>query len=348
MLMAGYIAGAGLVLGTNDTIWQWLFYITGNVCCALACALIGAAFGPMLDRTSRLLCQIQKESPEACGGTLDAELVGESSIIHNVIGIVIVVVGAVCVNLKLVSNAICAGSMTVLTLAAAVLVSTCENLPPLEPPETTILSNFRALARFYREPRAWLLFPCTLAVGGLSAWHNSTIIYSVQDNLGSFGIIICNLIENLVVIVAMTICRRRSSRRYTILTLATAGMLLGICLFYFTKLAESGWWAAVFYVLSGCSYAAYDIAVKPTVSEHFRGDQAAPAFSSLTLQWCLMKALLYFGIELMGDDGTAGDVLAGIVGFFALLVVPGTFAADRRLQREKAKADKAANLNMCL
>jgi len=249
--------------------------------------------------------------------------------------------------LKLVSNAICAGSTTVLTLAAAVLVSTCENLPPLEP-ETTILSNFRALARFYREPRAWLLFPCTLAVGGMSAWHNSTIIYSVKDNLGSFGIIICNLIWSLVEIVAMTICRRHSSRRYTILTLATAGLLLGICLFYFTKLAESGWWAAVFFVLSGCSYAANDIAVKPTVSVHFRGDQAAPAFSSLTLQWNLVKALLYFGMELMGDDGTAGDVLAGIVGFFALLVVPGTFAADRRLQREKAKADKAANLNMCL
>merc|ERR1712110_32801 len=90
------------------------------------------------------------------------------------------------------------------------------------------------------------------------------------------------------------------SKTFAVLACLSGAILLAIALFFFTNIAEQGWWVVVFFVLGGVSWPAFEVGTKSVIASHFQGDQSAPAFAALTLQLFGVQAVVFF-VNAFGD-----------------------------------------------
>jgi len=229
----------------------------------------------------------------------------------------------------------------VFCLVGAIAASRCIDPPPSQAEASTVLASFRALGRFYAEPRAWMLATGAFAMGGYSVVRDAMVMPFVHRELGSFPIMLFAVIGGVcgLIIVKIVQAALHRSHRLAVLTCGSGAMLLAVFLAHFTDLAYRGWWAlAVFTIINVIAWPCFEIGMKATMTEHFQGDQAAPAFASMTMQLFLVKGVFSFASNY---KEVRAHAITWFVVFFACLIVPLTVAADHRLQGGKAKAKAA-------
>jgi len=178
------------------------------------------------------------------------------------------------------------------------------------------------------DPRAWLLSFGSLAIGVFTSWKSATIAPIAQGIVGEGGILVLNLIQNVINLVLAKVFSMLMQRSWKnlILALGCGSILASVLLYSFTDLAEQGWWATPFYVLAGFAWPAYNIATRASVADHFRGELAAHAFAALILEQNFVQAVVYL---VSAAGGHSSDVLAVVLACLTCLIIPGSLWADR-------------------
>jgi len=331
IMMAMFSGGLAAAMWAGDDVTlQWIFYLIAAVSCGWSQPLLCASLGPMVDGTAVWICGSGANAEDSLKRT-SADLIGNFTIINNFGGLFIVLLGSVLVQILGMPASILTGSITIICLVAAVVISICcQELPSAVAAHTeqNCVSGLRALARFYTDPRAWLLSFGSFAIGAFTSWKSATIAPIAQGLVGEGGILILYLIQNVMNLVFAKVFSMAMQRSWKnlILALGCGSILASVCLYCFTDLAEQGWWATPFYVLAGIAWPAYNIATRASVADHFRGELAAHAFAALILEQNLVQAVVYF---VSATGGHATDVLEVVLVCFACLIIPGSLWADR-------------------
>jgi len=331
ILMAIFSAGLAAAMWAGDDITlQWVFYLVAAVSCGWSQPLLCASLGPMVDGTTAWIGGSDANAEDSLKRT-SADLIGNFTIINNFGGLFIVLLGTMLVQVLGMPASILTGSITLICLAAAIILSCCcQELPSAVAavPERNCASGLRALARFYMDPRAWLLSFGSLAIGAFTSWKAATIAPIAQGIVGEGGILVLNLIQNIINLVFAKVFSMLMQRSWKnlILALGCGSILVSVGLYFFTDLAEQGWWATPFYVLAGFAWPAYNIATRSSVADHFRGELAAHAFAALILEQNFVSTVVYF---VSAAGGHSSDVLAVVLACLTCLIIPGSLWADR-------------------
>jgi len=331
ILMAVFSAGVAAAMWAGDDVTsQWIFYLVAAVSCGWSQPLLCASLGPMVDGTAVWICGSDANTENSLKRT-SADLIGSFTMINNFGGLFIVLLGSVLVQVLGMPASVLTASITLICLVAAIMISfCCQELPSAVAavPEQKSASGLRALARFYTDPRAWLLSFGSLAIGAFTSWKAATIAPIAQGLVGEGGILVLYLIQNVINLVFAKVFSMLMQRSWKnlILALGCVSILASVWLYSFTDLAEQGWWATPFYVLAGLAWPAYNIATRASVADHFRGELAAHAFAALILEQNFVQMVVYF---VSAAGGHSSDVLSVVLACLACLIIPGSLWADR-------------------
>merc|ERR1712187_295042 len=123
ILMAIFSAGLAAAMWAGDDITlQWVFYLVAAVSCGWSQPLLCASLGPMVDGTAVWICAGDAKAEDSLKRT-SAELIGNFTIINNFGGLFIVLLGSMLVQVLGMPASILTGSITLICLAAAIILS---------------------------------------------------------------------------------------------------------------------------------------------------------------------------------------------------------------------------------